>query len=45
MELKEDIYVSVFEGSKEDNLEFDQVAFENGKFFSENRIISGNKKG
>ena len=42
---KEDIYVSVFEGSKEDNLEFDQVAFDEWKkFFSENRIISGNKK-
>ena len=42
---KEDIYVSVFEGSKEDNLEFDQAAFDEWKkFFSENRIISGNKK-
>jgi len=42
---KEDIYVSVFEGSKEDNLEFDQVAFDEWKkFFSEDKIISGNKK-
>ena len=42
---KEDIYVSVFKGSKEDNLEFDQVAFnEWKKFFSQDRIISGNKK-
>ena len=42
---KEDVYVSVFEGSKEDNLEFDQVAFDEWKkFFSEDRIISGNKK-
>ena len=42
---KEDIYVSVFEGSKEDNLEFDQVAFDEWKkFFSEEKIISGNKK-
>ena len=42
---KEDIYVSVFEGSKEDNLEFDQEAFDEWKkFFSEERIISGNKK-
>jgi len=42
---KEDIYVSVFKGSKEDNLEFDQVAFDEWKkFFSEDRIISGNKK-
>ncbi len=42
---KEDVYVSVFEGSKEDNLEFDQVAFDEWKkFLSEDRIISGNKK-
>ena len=42
---KEDIYVSVFKGSKEDNLEFDQVAFDEWKkFFNEDRIISGNKK-
>ena len=42
---KEDIYVSVFEGSKEDKLEFDQEAFDEWKkFFSEDRIISGNKK-
>ena len=42
---KEDVYVSVFEGSKEDNLEFDQVAFDEWKkFFGEDRIISGNKK-
>ena len=42
---KEDVYVSVFEGSKEDNLEFDQVAFDEWKkFFSEDRIICGNKK-
>tara|TARA_A100001015_G_scaffold8336_1_gene10246 strand:+ start:1 stop:2583 length:2583 start_codon:yes stop_codon:yes gene_type:complete len=42
---KDDIYVSVFEGSKEDNLEFDQKAFDEWKkFFSEDRIISGNKK-
>ena len=42
---KEDVYVSVFEGSREDNLEFDQVAFDEWKkFFSEDRIISGNKK-
>ena len=42
---KDDIYVSVFEGSKEDKLEFDQEAFDEWKkFFSEDRIISGNKK-
>ena len=42
---KEDIYVSVFKGSKEDNLEFDKEAFDEWKkFFSEERIISGNKK-
>ena len=42
---KEDIYVSVFKGSKEDNLEFDKESFDEWKkFFSEERIISGNKK-
>ena len=39
------LYVSVFEGSKEDDLPFDIEAFDIWKqFVPENRIINGNKK-
>jgi alanyl-tRNA synthetase len=42
---KDRLYVSVFEGSKEDNVPFDQEAFDIWKqFVSEDRIILGNKK-
>ncbi|MBA4849784.1 alanine--tRNA ligase [Emticicia sp. BO119] len=43
---KDRIYVSVFEGSKEDNVPFDQEAFDIWKELigDENRIILGNKK-
>ena len=41
----EDLYVSVFEGSKEDKLDYDKDAFnEWKKYFSEDKIINGNKK-
>ncbi|WP_395053978.1 alanine--tRNA ligase [Flavobacterium sp.] len=42
---KENLYVSVFEGSKEDNVPFDQEAWDIWKnLISEDRIILGNKK-
>jgi len=42
---KENIYVSVFEGSKEDNVPFDQEAWDIWKtLIDEDRIILGNKK-
>jgi alanyl-tRNA synthetase len=42
---KDRLYVSVFEGSKEDNVPFDQEAFDIWKqFVPEDRIILGNKK-
>ena len=42
---KENLYVSVFEGSKEDNVPFDQDAWDIWKeLISEDRIILGNKK-
>jgi len=42
---KENLYVSVFEGSKEDNVPFDQEAWDIWKtLIDEHRIILGNKK-
>ncbi|MEO8516532.1 MAG: alanine--tRNA ligase [Flavobacterium sp.] len=42
---KENLYVSVFEGSKEDNVSFDQEAWDIWKeLIDEDRIILGNKK-
>jgi len=42
---KENIYVSVFEGSKEENVPFDQEAWDIWKtLIDEDRIILGNKK-
>lgn len=42
---KENLYVSVFEGSKEDNVPFDQEAWNIWKtLIDEDRIILGNKK-
>ena len=42
---KENLYVSVFEGSKEDNVPFDQEAWDIWKsLVDEERIILGNKK-
>ncbi len=42
---KDRLYVSVFEGNKEDNVPFDQEAFDIWKqFVPEDRIILGNKK-
>ena len=42
---KDRLYVSVFEGSKEDNVPFDQEAWDIWKqFVPEDRIILGNKK-
>jgi alanyl-tRNA synthetase len=42
---KERLYVTVFEGSNEDHLEWDEEAFECWKqFVPENRILKGNKK-
>jgi len=42
---KENLYVSVFEGSKEDNVPFDQEAWDLWKeLIDEDRIILGNKK-
>ena len=42
---KENLYVSVFEGSKEDNVPFDQEAWDIWKtLVAEDRIILGNKK-
>ena len=45
MKTKENLYVSVFEGSKEDNVPFDQEAWDIWKtLVAEDRIILGNKK-
>ncbi|MDP3557371.1 MAG: alanine--tRNA ligase [Bacteroidota bacterium] len=42
---KDRLYVTVFEGSKEDGLGFDQEAYDTWKqFVSEDRILNGNKK-
>lgn len=42
---KNKIYVTVFEGSKDDGLDFDQEAFDCWKkYISEERILKGNKK-
>lgn len=42
---KDRLYVSVFEGSPEENVSFDQEAWDLWKqFVSEDRIIKGNKK-
>jgi alanyl-tRNA synthetase len=42
---KDRLYVTVFEGNKEDNLPFDQEAFDYWKqFIADDRIINGNKK-
>ena len=42
---KNSLYVSVFEGAKEDNLTFDQEAYDIWReIIDENRIINGNKK-
>ena len=42
---EKDIYVSVFEGSEDDNTEFDQETFDEWtKYFSQDKIITGNKK-
>ena len=42
---KKDLYVSVFEGSEDDKTQFDQETFnEWKKYFSEDKIINGNKK-
>ncbi|MDI1355726.1 MAG: alanine--tRNA ligase [bacterium] len=42
---KERLYVTVFEGSKEEGLAFDQESFDTWKqFISEDRILNGNKK-
>jgi alanyl-tRNA synthetase len=42
---KDRLYVTVFEGSKDDGLGFDQEAYDTWKqFVSENRILNGNKK-
>lgn len=42
---KSRLYVTVFEGDKESNVEFDQTAYDTWKqFISEDRILKGNKK-
>ena len=42
---REDLYVSVFEGSEDDNTEFDKETFDEWKkYFSQDKIINGNKK-
>ena len=42
---KDRLYVTVFEGSKEEGLAFDQEAYDTWKqFVSEDRILNGNKK-
>ena len=42
---KKDLYVSVFEGSEDDNTQFDQETFDEWKkYFLEDKIINGNKK-
>ena len=41
----EDLYVSVFEGSKEDKIDYDEETFnEWKKYFSEDKIVNGNKR-
>ncbi len=41
---KNDLYVTVFEGSEEDSLEFDQEAYDNwAKYIDKDRILNGNK--
>ena len=42
---KDDLYVTVFEGSKDENLDFDQEAFDFWRsHIDEDRILKGNKK-
>ncbi len=42
---KDDLYVTVFEGSKEDGLGFDQEAYDNwAQFIDTDRILNGSKK-
>lgn len=42
---KDRLYVTVFEGSSDDKLDFDQEAYDTWKkFIAEDRIINGNKK-
>jgi alanyl-tRNA synthetase len=42
---KERLYVTVFEGSKEEGLNFDQEAYDTWKqFINEDKILNGNKK-
>ncbi len=42
---KDSLYVTVFEGSKDDHLNFDQEAYDHWKkFISKDRILNGNKK-
>jgi len=42
---KDRLYVTVFEGSKDDNLAFDQEAYDTWKqFIRKDRILNGNKK-
>ncbi len=42
---KDRLYVTVFEGDKKENLDFDKEAFDEWKkYISEDRIINGNKK-
>ena len=42
---RENLYVSVFEGSEDDNTEFDKETFDEWKkYFSQDKIINGNKK-
>jgi alanyl-tRNA synthetase len=42
---KDRLYVTVFEGSKDDGLSFDQEAYDTWKqFVNEDRILNGNKK-
>lgn len=42
---KEDLYVTIFEGSKDDNIDFDEESYEIWKnLIPEDRIIRGNKK-
>lgn len=42
---KDDLYVTVFEGSKDDGLGFDQEAFDNwAQFVDTDRILNGSKK-
>ncbi len=42
---KDSLYVTVFEGSKDDHLDFDQEAYDHWKkFLPKERILNGNKK-